>query len=205
MSFAEVLPLAVVMVAGPQIISAVFLATSKLWRRNSLAFISGALLSISSMVSISFFLGLSFLSSIGGSNNLLYILVLLLLVYGMIQTYLKRNVSKPPKWMGKLQEATPGSSFKLGFLLLGFFPTNLATSFAVGSYLSSQNQALTDSTGFISLTLLFLAIPSLTLLLFGEKAEKKLPTVRNWMNENSWIINEAVFIIFILLTLNNLI
>ena len=33
--FATVLPLAIVMVAGPQIITAVFLATSENWRKNS--------------------------------------------------------------------------------------------------------------------------------------------------------------------------
>lgn len=44
--FATVLPLAIVMVAGPQIITAVFLATSENWRKNSAAFLTGVLLSV---------------------------------------------------------------------------------------------------------------------------------------------------------------
>ncbi len=40
-SFLTILPMAIVMVAGPQIISAVLLATSLEARRNSLAYISG--------------------------------------------------------------------------------------------------------------------------------------------------------------------
>lgn len=42
MSFLTVLPLAIVMISGPQILSAIFLATSEEWRRNSLAFVVGA-------------------------------------------------------------------------------------------------------------------------------------------------------------------
>ena len=47
-----VLPLAFVMIAGPQIISAVFLATSVGWARNSLAYIVGAAVSITLVVTI---------------------------------------------------------------------------------------------------------------------------------------------------------
>ena len=41
-----ILPLAIVMVAGPQIISAILLATSRDARRNSLAFVAGVALAI---------------------------------------------------------------------------------------------------------------------------------------------------------------
>jgi hypothetical protein len=37
-----VLPLAVVMIAWPQIISAVFLATRESWQKNSAAFLAGS-------------------------------------------------------------------------------------------------------------------------------------------------------------------
>jgi hypothetical protein len=46
MSFLTVLPLAFVMIAGPQIISATLLATGPDARRNSLAFLAGAALAI---------------------------------------------------------------------------------------------------------------------------------------------------------------
>jgi len=35
---------------------------------------------------------------------------------------------------------------------------------------------------FVLVTLLFLALPSLCVLLLGEKAKKALPKVRDWMN-----------------------
>jgi small neutral amino acid transporter SnatA (MarC family) len=42
----QIIPMAFVMIAGPQILSAIFLATSENWRRNSAAYIAGAALSI---------------------------------------------------------------------------------------------------------------------------------------------------------------
>ena len=62
----------------------------------------------------------------------------------------------------------------------------------------------TDSIGFISLTVSFLALPSVALLALGERAETLLPKVRDWMNTNSWVVNEVVLLIFTALTLNNL-
>ena len=50
MNFLTILPMAFVMVAGPQLLSAIFLATSDDWRRNSLAYVAGAALSITIIV-----------------------------------------------------------------------------------------------------------------------------------------------------------
>ncbi|MFC6963310.1 GAP family protein [Halocatena marina] len=198
------LPLAVVMVAGPQILSAIFLATSEDWRRNSAAFVFGACLSISLIVTIAFLFG-SGTPRPGGSRRTLHLIVFVLLLFAMVHVYLKREQSEPPKWMGKLASANPRFSFRLGFLLLGFFPTDLFTSVAVGTFLSANSAPLTDSAGFIFLTVLFLALPSLMLVLFGERAEALLPKIRTWMNTNSWIVNEVVILFFIAMTINNII
>jgi CBS domain-containing protein len=52
MSFAEILPLAFVMIAGPQIISAFFFATSDNWAKNSLAYLAVGAASITTFVTI---------------------------------------------------------------------------------------------------------------------------------------------------------
>ena len=57
MSFLTILPMAFVMIAGPQILSAIFLATSENWRANSAAYVLGASLSITIIVTIAFFIG----------------------------------------------------------------------------------------------------------------------------------------------------
>jgi len=209
MSLVQVLPLAIVMIAGPQILSPIFLATSEQWRKNSAAYVFGASLSISLVVVVAYLLG----SSLGGGGGgllgatgqqLLYLVVLVLLLYAAVETYRKRNVSEPPKWMGKLTSASPRFSFRLGFLLLGFFPTDIVTSISVGTFLAANDDPVTDAAGFVLLTLFILALPSLSVLVLGKRAEAALPKIRDWMNDNSWIISEAVIALFIVLTLQNL-
>ena len=191
------------MIAGPQILSAIFLATSENWRRNSAAFVFGSALSITLLVSLAYFLGIG-ANRQRGSNTTLSVIVLVLLLAAMVHTYLTREESEPPKWMGKLTTANPRFSFRLGFLLLGFFPTDILTSVAVGSYLSANGLAWTDSLGFIAITLLFLAFPALVLLAFGERAQAWLPKAREWMNDNSWVVSEAVILLFVGMSLNDL-
>ena len=41
------------------------------------------------------------------------------------------------------------------------------------------------------------AAPALAVLFMGERAERVLPKVRDWMNENSWIVNELVLLLFV--------
>lgn len=203
MSFLEILPLVFVMVAGPQILSPIFLATSENWRRNSAAYVAGAAISIPLVVTMAYVLGVGAVGQ-GASNTTLSAVILVALVYAMIHTYRTRDESEPPEWMGTLQHATPRFSFRLGFLLLGFFPTDILTSVAVGSYLAATGAPVTDAVPFILLTLLTLSLPALTLVAFGERAETAIPKVRDWMDENSWIVNELVIVFFIGLSLNNL-
>ncbi|ELY49594.1 GAP family protein [Natronorubrum sulfidifaciens] len=203
MSMLELLPLVFVMIAGPQILTPIFLATSENWRKNSAAYVAGASLSISLIVTLAYVFGTGTVGQ-GASNTTLSAIVLVALLLAMVNTYRTRNESEPPRWMGKLETATPRFSFRLGFLLLGFFPTDILTSVAVGSYLAANEAPLTDAIPFILLTLLVLALPSLTLIAFGDRAETFLPKARDWMDENSWLVNEAVIVFFIAMSLNNL-
>jgi hypothetical protein len=196
--------MAFVMIAGPQILSSVFLATSADWGRNSAAYVLGAALSITLFVTLAFLLS-NGASDAGASNDAIYVVVLVLLVLAAIHVYRTRKTAEPPKWMGKLQTATPRFSFRLGFLLLGIFPTDILTSAAVGSYLAGHGDPWWHALPFIALTLLFLGLPALILLALGERGRAFLPKVRDWMNTNSWVVNEIVIALFIGLTLSNLV
>lgn len=204
MSIAKVLPLAFVMVAGPQILTAIFLATSEHWLRNSGAFLAGAALSITIVVSIAY-VASSGVTSEGGPSDTLDVVILVLLLAAMVHTFLTRKTSKPPKWMGKLETASPSSSFRLGFLLLGVFPTDIFTSAAVGSYLNNHGASWWQFLPFLLLTLLLLALPALLLLLAGERGQAFLPKVRDWMNNNSWIVSEIVLVLFVAITINGIV
>jgi hypothetical protein len=203
-SFVQLLPMAFVMIAGPQILSAIFLATSEDWRRNSAAYVFGASLSITLIVTIAYLVSQG-ASRAGASNDALNVAVLVLLVVAAVRTYLTREESEPPKWMGRLQTANPRFSFRLGFLLLGVFPTDILTSFAVGSFLSGNDEPWWHLLPFLALTLVFLSFPALLVVALGQRAQTFLPKVRDWMNANSWVVSEVVIVFFVVLTLNNLV
>ena len=204
MNFLTLLPLAFVMIAGPQILSAIFLATSEDWRANSALFVLGAALSITAFVTVAYFL-LNGVSDAGASDDTLYVIVLVLLVAAAVHTFLARKTAEPPKWMGKLETASRRFSFTLGFLLLGVFPTDILTSLAVGSYLAAHGDPWWHALPFIGLALLFLSVPALTVVALGERGKRLLPKVRDWMNENSWVVNEVVIAFFIVIVLSELI
>ena len=200
----RILPMAFVMIAGPQILTAIFLATSEHWQRNTAAFLAGATLSITLVVSLAYLLSPGAPRE-GGSNQTVDVIVLILLLAAMVHAFLARKQSEPPKWMGKLQTASPRFSFTLGFLLLGVFPTDIFTSVAVGAFLSSHGDPWWHLLPFLGLTLLFLALPVLLVLAFGKRGRAFLPKVRDWMNTNSWVVNEIVLAFFVLLAINSLV
>lgn len=204
MDFAKVLPLAVVMVAGPQIISSFFFATSSSWKKLSATYVLGAAVSISLVVGASYLVAKGATSSTEEGESGLrpadYV-ILALLLFAMVHNYLGRKESEPPKWMGKLQNATPKTSLVLGFLLLGFFPSDLVTAISVGTFLAHNGDTFLQALPFIGLTLLLLGSPALGVAMMGKRAEAVLPKVRDWMNDNSWIVNEVVLAFFIVLIL----
>jgi hypothetical protein len=209
-SFLTVLPLAFVMVAGPQIISAIFLATSEKWQKNSAAFLAGVLITVTLFVSVAYVLVRVLFDAAGSSGESstkvwLDVVLLVLLVVAGVHKYMTRKTSKPPQWMGKLEEATPKMSFRLGLLLLGVFPTDIITSVVVGSSLARNADPWWYCLPFVLLTLLFAALPVLFVLILGKRAASILPKVRDWMNTNSWIVSEIVIVFFIVMEINNLI
>jgi Sap, sulfolipid-1-addressing protein len=205
MDIAKILPLTFVMIAGPQIISAFFFATSPSWKKISAAYVFGAAISITAIVSAAYFLAKGAEGGGGegdsGLDTIDYV-VLALLLFAAIHTFRSRNQSEPPKWMGKLQAATPRMTLVLGFLLLGFFPSDLVTSISVGSFLGSHGDAWGEVLPFVGLTLLLLASPALAVAMLGRRAQTVLPKIRDWMNANSWIVSEVVIVFFVVIVLS---
>jgi uncharacterized membrane protein (UPF0136 family) len=203
MDLVKILPLTFVMVAGPQIISAFFFATSESWKKVSAAYVFGAALSITAVVSAAYFLANGAEGGEGDSGlNAIDYVVLALLVFAAIHTYRSRNQSEPPKWMGKLQTASPKMTLVLGFLLLGFFPSDIVTSISVGSFLGNHGDSWWEILPFVGLTLLLLASPALAVAMLGQRAQTTLPKVRDWMNTNSWIVSEVVIVFFVVIVLS---
>lgn len=208
MDFLTVLPLAFVMNAGPQIVSAIFLATSQDARRNSVAFLLGVAIATTAGTTIALLLIEAFGSDdpsaqTSGNDPLDYVIIALLL-FLVVRVYLRRNATEPPAWMGKLQSASAGFSFKLGLLLYSLMPTDIITMLSVGGYLALRDAPLWHALPFIGATVLLAGIPLIILLLLGARAEVILPKMRNWMTTNAWIVNEIVIVFFLAMSISGL-
>jgi hypothetical protein len=209
MSFAQILPLAFVMIAGPQIISAFFLATGEGWGKNSIAYVAGAGLSVTTVTTLAYLVARGSTSAAGSDHSgtvdrVIEWVVLALVLFLIGRVYLTRHTSEPPKWMSKLQTATPKFAFLLGLALLGVFPTDIAGSTAAGLHVARHGDPWWQVLPFVGLTLLFLAGPSLTVVLLGRRAAVVLPKIRDWMNQDAWVINEIVLVFFAAVTINSL-
>ena len=145
------LPAAFVMIAGPQILTSIFLATSEHWARNTAAYIFGAALSITLTVSLAYWLSNGHTIK-AGSHKIADVIILVLLVAAMVHAFLARKKANPPKWMGRLETASPRYSFRLGFLLLGLFPGDILTSLAVGAFLASHGHPWWHVLPFVAFT-----------------------------------------------------
>ena len=199
--FWTVLPMAVVMSAGPQIVTATFLATSQGSKRNSLAFLAGVAAATTIGVTVFFLLGSGTAGKQKDGKDWLDWVIIGLLVFLLIWVFVKRNETQPPKWMGRLQEANPRFAVTIGFLLYILMPTDLVAMATVGAYIARQGEPWWHTLGFVVLTVLIAGLPFIVLLALGKRAESVLPRIREWMNANSWIVNEAVLLFFLAMAL----
>jgi threonine/homoserine/homoserine lactone efflux protein len=208
MSFVQILPLAFVMIAGPQIITSFFLATSQGWAKNSLAYVGGAAISITTTVSVAYLIAAGAKSGTTNdhtTNKVLDWVILSLLLILIVRVYLTRKTSKPPNWMSKLQDAKPKFAFTLGLLLLGIFPTDILTSITSGLHVARHDDPWWQCLPFVALTLLFVAAPAIGVVLLGKRAQLVLPKIRDWMNTQAWVVSEVVLLFFLAITINSLV
>jgi small neutral amino acid transporter SnatA (MarC family) len=201
MSFLTVLPMAIVMSAGPQIVTSTFLATSDNPRRNSLAFLAAVAAATTTGVTVFFLLGNAVAGAQDQGSSWLDWVIVALLVVLVIRVYLKRHETAPPKWMGRLESADARFAATIGFLLYIAMPTDLISMASVGTYIAREGDPWWHCLGFVALTVLVAGLPFWVLLLMGERAQRVLPRLRQWMNDNSWIVNEAVLVFFLVMTL----
>ena len=204
-----VLPLAITMNAGPQIMSALIFITASKPLKLSAAFLAGVVIAVSVGLTITYTLARvlgnsislgdpSDASSIG--NIIQYVLVALL-IFLSIKNYVRRESIEPPRWLSALQHAKPKTAFTTGLLLLSVFPSDLVILVTVGMNLAQNNAPLVAGLPFVMATILIAALPVLFYLLFHRRAQRMMPKVRDWMNTNSWLVNIIVYVIFILLIL----
>jgi hypothetical protein len=204
-----IIPLAITMNAGPQIMSALIFITASKPLKLSAAFLAGVVIAVTVGVTITYTLATALGSSIslgdssdsGSLGNIIQYLLVGLLIFLSIKSYVRRETSEPPRWLGALQNAKPRTAFTTGLLLLSVFPSDFVVLLTVGMNLAQNNATLLAAVPFVAATIFIAALPLLFYLLFHRRAQRAMPKVRDWMNANSWLVNIIVYVIFILLIL----
>lgn len=205
----EVLPLAVTMLVGPGIMADVVLITASRPVRVSVAFVVGV--AVATTVGVLVALALASLlgnslsldnASDGGSiGRIIQYLLVGLLIYLAVKSYLGRETAEPPRWMGALQNADPRRAFTTGMLLIWVMPSDLIIMLTVGVNLAHNGASPVAALPFVAATALVAALPLLAYLLFRRRAQRLTPKVRDWMNANSWLVNIIAYVAFIALIL----
>lgn len=204
-----ILPLAITMLAGPQIMSAIIFVTSTRPVRTSAAFITGVAIAaavgvliaikIASLLDNNFSLGDS--SDNGSNGHIVQYLFVGLLIALAVKNYVRRETVEPPRWLGTLQRADAKRAFTVGFLVILLMPSDVIVLLTVGVNLTQNNAGLLAALPFIVATVMVAALPLLFYLLFYSRAQRLAPKIRDWMNAHSWLVNIIVCGVFILLIL----
>jgi hypothetical protein len=195
----QVLPLALIMVVGPQILTAIFLVTSGKPVPNSVAMLVGVVLAASLSLAIWFGIvkALGIDPKDGGSPTTLDWIVAGLLALAAIHTFRGRGEAKVPKWMSALQEAEPRRAFSLGFLLILLMPTDIVAVISTANWLHDNHKDLLHGWPLVAATTALMALPISGYLLLGRRARAAMPGIREWLTTNAWLVNLIVIVYFI--------
>jgi hypothetical protein len=206
-STAQLIPLAIPMMAGPQILSAIIFVTAENPVKVSLAYV--AAVAVAATTGTLIFYGLATVLGSGDSLNsssgettggkVIEIALVALLLVASLRAYIGRQTSEPPKWMGKLQGASPRRAFEIGLLLILLMPSDFVIMLTTAVHLKGNGLPYWNALALVGATALVAALPLLGYLLFRRRAMVAMPKVRDWMNVHSWLVNIFVYGVFIVL------
>src|SRR3712207_2919786 len=165
----DILPLAITMMVGPQIMSAIIFLTTSKPVKISTAFLAGV--AIATIVGLVVLLTVVSLLgngvSLGEPSNevsigklIQYVLVGLLVALA-VKNYLRRETVEPPRWLGALQSADWKRALRTGVLVIWLMPGDIIVMLTVDVNLVHNDAGLVAVLPFIGATLLVAALPLL--------------------------------------------
>ncbi|MEV1332818.1 GAP family protein [Micromonospora costi] len=215
MNFLTVLPLAVVMVAGTQMVAAVLLTSADRPRAAPLGYLAGVGAVVTAGVTVSWVVtrvlrGFADRAETDAvhlertAKRIDWFVLAVVLVLAVI-VYLRRHESGTPRWITLLQHIGPGRAARLGAVFVGTSPTDDLTMAAVGASVARHDLSWWHLLPFIGVTLGLLALPLLVLLLAGRRAATALPRIRHWSDRHAWVISEIVIAFYAVVTVLDLV
>jgi hypothetical protein len=187
------------MVMGPQILTAIFLVTSKEPVKNSLAMLVGVVLAACASVALWYTLvkalGINPPSDDGPTTADYVIAGLLALL--AIHVWRGRGTAEVPKWMTALQSAEPKRAFSLAFLLIFLMPTDIIAVISTVQFLHDHHDNALHAWPLVLATTILMALPFLAYSLLGHRARQAMPGIREWLTTHGWLVNIVVIVYFI--------
>lgn len=204
-----ILPLAITMMAGPQIMSAIILVSTSRPVKLSVSFIAGVavatilgvLVALAAVSLLGGGVSLGDSSNRGSGGNIIQYLLVGVLVALAIKNYVRRETVEPPRWLGALLVADWKRALKTGMLVIWLMPGDIVVLFTVAVNILHNGASPIAATPFVLATALIAALPLLIYLPLRRPARRLLPKVRDWMNSSSWVLNIVTCAVFIVLIL----
>jgi hypothetical protein len=202
----EILPLAITMMLGPQILSAIILATSPKALRASLAFLAGVAAGTLAGTAIALVLAgllggavdLGDTSDNGSAGKIAQYVLVAMLLLAALRSWQTRETAKPPHWLDRLMSAGPRTALVTGLLVILLMPSDLLVMLTVGVHLEQSGSGFVTALPFVGLTVAVAALPLLARLLARHRTAA-LPGYRDWARDHSWLINIIVCLLFVVL------
>ncbi|QBA63992.1 GAP family protein [Muriicola soli] len=197
-----ILPLALTVMLGPQILVGMLLITRKDPIKSSLVYIlaviSTLILTTYLYYSLANITGLKE-ASIGGRPVVKYFLIALFIFLIIRSIINRKKITASPKWMQGISTSSLGKIFIIGVCLIAFMPTDIAIAFTVGNLLNSESSPFLDALPFFGAVLLISLLPLSIYFSLGPKGPEYLEKVNAWLNTHGYVINVIVLSFFIFL------
>jgi len=205
MSGFSIIPLAITVMLGPQILVAMLLIARKGPVKSSLAYI----ISVSATIVLTTLLYYYIITVTGmhkatasGKPIFKYILAAILFLL-IIRTFFNRKkMTKTPRWITGIATASIGKIMVIGFLLIAIMPGDIACAFSVAGFIKSNHSNFLIALPFFAVVASIASLPLAVYLIAGKKGQPYIDKADNWLNTHGYLLNIIVLSVFIVMLLS---
>ena len=206
---AAILPLSLVVMISPiNIIPSILLLFSRRPLPNSLAFLAGFIAGFGAvlvaLVALTSAFNLNVSNGGSGWSTALRFVLGIYLVFAAVRKFRGRpregESGTMPGWMDGLLEYSTPRSFGAGMVLGAGNPKNIVVGIAAALEITAAALPVGQEAGSIALYVLIgslgVALPIVTMLALGDRADKVLKGWRIWLTQNNASVMSVLFFVF---------